>query len=172
MSVRYEIQPWSWRPLQTKAMDDLDRILREWKDTPYISCGTEKGVGVDCVRFVCAVLDEWFGQERVDLDRLPPDTAMHNRAGAVKTMRKIVRRYEPVEDVLGKDNDIYPGDVIVVGGAGPGHAMIVGAQRNTLWQSSLHGVHYTGIALAVDHEHLFAHFRIQETLKWQLSSSS
>jgi hypothetical protein len=109
------------------------------------------------------VLDEWFGKESFDLERLPPDTAMHNRKGAMRALRQIIRRYQPVASI--SDGTISPGDILIVGQSGPGHAMIAGPKKNTLWQSSAQKVHFTGMALP--HEvKLFEHYRIMEAAAW------
>ena len=60
-----------WRPLQgfpeaTAAQDRLQDVLRGWEGTPYRAGAQAKGRdgGVDCVRFVCGVLDELYGERR------------------------------------------------------------------------------------------------------------
>lgn len=119
---------------------------------------------MDCVRFVCLVLDEWLQRPSLAIEELPPDTALHNRESAIGAMKEIVRRYEPADHVV--DGTISPGDILVVGASGPGHAQIVGVQENTVWQSSAGKVHFTGLSLALGHQQLFAHYRIREAAAW------
>ena len=88
--------------------------------------------GVDCFRFVCAVLD---GMERkhTPLEHIPADQAMHKPETAREAVRKVLRHYEPFEIVT--DGKIEPGDVFITGKprAGPGHAMIAGLKQGHVW---------------------------------------
>ena len=96
-----------------------------------------KGAGVDCVRFVAGVMDELYGMKHDEGIRMPYDTALHNRRGAISVVRFFVKRYEPI--TLRKENGEYvvqPGDVIVTKlGSNPGHVLIVGTEPNTVWNS-------------------------------------
>ena len=168
MALHYELLKWTWLPLAPAAQARLAQILAEWKGTPYCPNARIKGRqgGVDCVRFVCSVLDEFLQREAEPIYTLPPDAAMHTRAGALEVMRRIVRRYEPVTAV--EDGTIKPGDVVVVGHpeGGPGHAMIAGTVPNTLWQASTTCVHFTGLGLVAEQQKVFRVYRIDEISKW------
>lgn len=148
----------TWRPITDPRIDAagaeeirlrLVAILRSWRRTPYSQGARMRGPqgGVDCVRFVSAVLDELYGFERAHVDLLPQDGAMHDRRGAFRTMRALRRMYAPNRIVT--DWTIEPGDVVVTGdlGAGPGHGMIVGAERNHVWEATSSGVHRTGVGI-------------------------
>jgi cell wall-associated NlpC family hydrolase len=138
--------PPTWRdPLTPAARAALEAALHGWLGTPYLAGQQGKGQGVDCVRFVAAVLDELYGRA-TPIKTLPQDAALHARATAVLAMKKFLTLYQPNERVT--DGTIEPGDVLVTSreGGGPGHAMIAGPRRWTLWESTLDGVHYTGWA--------------------------
>lgn len=135
----------NWTPIGRAIEARLSEVLQAWDGTPYLIGQQARGVGVDCVRFVCAVLDELAGTPPVAVETLPQDAAMHTRSGAIATMKLIVKRYEPNERVT--DGTIEPGDILVASapGGGPGHAMIAGARRNVLWESSGDGVRRVGL---------------------------
>lgn len=167
--VRIVPLPHVWEPLPAplEAVGPrLRAILDSWARTPYMEGCQGKGQGVDCVRFVAAVLDELYGFRRVPTDRLPQDIALHRPRTARAAMRKILRVYEPNEEVRGVT--LQPGDVVVVGepSGGPGHAMIVGARKNTLWHATPAGVHRTGWGqydgVAVVHHA----FRLSDRHRW------
>ena len=138
----------------------LHVILRSWDGTPYMAGQQMKGAGVDCVRFVCGVLDEMLRQPSTGVESLPPDTAMNNRRGAVDLMRAIRRRY-PNSAGVPAGQPVQPLDIIVVGHltGGPGHAILVGDRPNTLWQAGTLGVYFTGLGLHADWQHVFRVYR-------------
>lgn len=165
--IRYATLPWKWVPGRPAAEAAIERVLMSWKGTRYVAGACVKGHGVDCVRFVCAALDEILGLDRAkEIEAMPPDTAMHTRDGALRVMRKLRRLYEPNRIVT--DNTVSPGDIIVTGHpqGGPGHAMIAGVQPNTLWQSSAGKVHYTGLGLAADQQTVFRVYRLRSIEQW------
>lgn len=131
------------------AQERLARILESWDGTPYSAGNQMKGPqgGVDCVRFVCGVLDELYGWRRSDLPELPNDVALHSRESAIASMKFIRRLYEPNASV--EDGRLEPGDVIVAAmlGGGPGHALIVGARPNTIWHATGRRVQMAGIGM-------------------------
>jgi hypothetical protein len=133
-----------WRPLliNGSAIDGLPAALRvggvlqSWDGTPYMHGQAAKGVGVDCIRFVCAVLNELYGEQRASIPRLPQDTAMHNPKGAFRVLREVLRIYPEHDEVI-ETGVIEPGDVIITAkpGCGPGHSIFVGPDKNVLWHS-------------------------------------
>jgi len=164
-----------WRALSIKGAEAISRklgsILESWRDTPYLPGQQAKGAGggVDCVRFVCGVVDELYGFRRAELPRLPQDRSLHDRAGAVKAMKFMRRLYEPNLPI--EDGVFEPGDILVVSApdGGPGHAMIVGAEPNTLWHSTGRFVQMTGIGFlwATYHSWKFCGgYRMQDREKW------
>jgi cell wall-associated NlpC family hydrolase len=153
--------------LTTEARAALDAALRSWDGTPYLPGQQAKGPkgGVDCVRFVAAVLDELYGKV-TPIETLPQDAALHARATAVLAMKRIITLYRPNERVA--DDTIEPGDVLVTSqpGGGPGHALIAGPRRWTLWESTLDGVHFTGWGGIVA-----AGYRLEAVYRPQLKAS-
>lgn len=150
-------------PTADKFMDRLGVVLRAWEGTPYMAGQQAKKVGVDCVRFVCSVLDEMYRLPRTATPRLPPDKAMHDRKGAIGVMRLIKRLY-PHHIRVPIGQPVQPMDIIVVGHltGGPGHAILVGNRPNTLWQAGTRGVHYTGLGLAGQWQHIFRIYRFTD----------
>lgn len=148
--LRYVSIPFVWRPIQDRDGEMIgkrvQRVLESWEGTPYVLGACQKQRGVDCVRFVASVIDELYGRRRADqIATLPPDAALHDRAGAIGAMKRILELYpcDPVEDSF-----IEPGDVFVTGAAngGPGHAMIAGNRQGELWHASSEKVCRTGTA--------------------------
>lgn len=139
----------------------LHTILRAWEGTPYMPGQKMKQVGVDCVRFTMAVYEELFQMAPIELPLLPSDTAMHHRRGAIRAMRQIKRLLPPMEDV--RDGSIEPGDLLVVGqaGAGPGHAIVAGFEKNTLWQAGSRCVHRGGLGLISGFQQVFRVYRMK-----------
>ena len=138
-----------WSPLDIKPLDSersqarLARVLRSWDNTPYAAGQGHRGVGTDCVRSVVLILCEWARKQAPDIDTLPPDAALHSRESAIVSMRAIMEALS--ESCVVQGCTVMPGDVIVVGShkGGPGHAIIVGAEQNTLWQSTPAGAFAT-----------------------------
>lgn len=120
----------TWRP--TDHDERVLELLRGWQGTPYMEGSQVQGVGVDCFRFVCAVLDALEGS-RTHVGHIPADQSLHDRRGAYTAFREVLKRYEPFEVV--KDKVIEAGDVFITGPkhGGPGHAMIAGPNRGTIW---------------------------------------
>lgn len=139
--------PVQWCPNYGPWVNRLGAVLASWEGTPYVGGQQTKGEGVDCIRFGCAVLDELYDRPRTLLPIRAADASMHDRPGSMSVMRQIIRRYPNHATVT--DGIVQPGDVLVVGpgGGGPGHMMIVGPARNTVWQASASKVHFTGLYL-------------------------
>lgn len=151
-----------WRICSPGLRDRLAVILASWEGTPYAPGMQQKGMGTDCVRFVCGVLDELVGVWPYrPLETLPHDAAVNNRKGAINAMRTIRKLYD-FERV--RDGIVEPGDVIVTGPprGGPGHAMIVGHQRNTVWHAAAGKVHWTGLGFVMGCMTVFAVYRLKD----------
>lgn len=136
---------WSWSHSQNGFVFEtrLGLILASWEGTPYLRGQQVKGTGTDCVRFVFGVLDELY-EKTTKVSTLPDDASLHNRERCMLVMR-ILRRQYPAERVESKQ--LQPGDVVVTGRAGPGHVLIVGPQKNTIWQADKPRVHWTGLGI-------------------------
>ena len=119
--------PWpkhNWTKLGTPLAQKIQACLESWEGTPYhLNMGT-KGVGTDCVHFVCGVADELQGSV-TPFESIPGDASMHAPAKAQGVMRFLMKAYGARRV---SDGTIEPGDVIICGpeGGGPGHAMIAG----------------------------------------------
>lgn len=152
--------------LSWKAERRLDLILRAWENTPYVPNGQVKGMAVDCVRFLAAVLDELYRKSPTKVPVKAHDMAFNNRRGAMTAMKEFLRLYPYHRRI--RDNWVEPGDVIVSGpmGGGPGHAIIVGPQENTVWQASGLGIHFTGLASMPATYRVFAVYRMLDRELW------
>ena len=145
--------------------DRLQKILCSWEGTQHMDGQQSKGKGVDCVRFVSAVLDE-LGGTKTDIIHLPRDTAFHQRATAMSGMRLFIKQFGgysvPAEEPL------QPGDILVTGPAngGPGHAIIVGPDR-FLWHSAHKKVVRAGLsALAMGGLYHKTTMRVKDRRGW------
>lgn len=125
---------WLWRPPQ--GVPDyrarLARVILPWVGTPYRSGACLPRVGVDCVRFTCAVLDSMSHKEWTQFDTMPTDVSLHSREGAIEAILAIRRHFRPNETVM--DDSLEPGDVVLVGTGG--HAMLVGCRPGEFWHAS------------------------------------
>lgn len=148
--------------VSARALERLRVELLAWEDTPYRRGQQCKGAGVDCVRFVAAVLDELAGT-RTAIEALPDDQSFHDRDGAVRAMLRFSHLFgmRPVS-VL----EAQPGDVLITAppGGGPGHALIVGAHP-TLWEAGYPRVRRCGWALPPSYL-LCGAYRVQQRAAW------
>jgi len=133
-----------WVPGQDSVRAALERAIGKWQGTPYRVGQQSPGVGVDCVRFVCAVLDDVTGRT-TPIETLPQDASMHARTSAILTMKKIKQLYMPNAEVA--DGTIEAGDLLITApeGGGPGHVLIAGPKPWHLWESTATGVRRTGL---------------------------
>lgn len=158
--IRYRILPHRWVQTDHGFEPRLEEILRSWEGTPWRDGAQIKGQGVDCVRFVCAVLDELAGRPYQMLERLPHQTALHQPRLALRALRAMVRRFPEMRRLRG-ELTIEPGDLLIVSswGGGPGHVLIAGARPNTLWQAGSRAVMQGGCGLVSGHQQLTHHYR-------------
>lgn len=158
---------WTPAPASVPA-DRLAKILATWENTPYGDVSDPKpGVSVSCLGFACVVLDALYGRAGEPILELPPDIGLGDPERARAAMRWFQRRYS-VERVEGKE--IQPGDLLVVThgeASNPGHLMVVGPRKNTLWHSTETAhVHYTGMALVAP-SRLHSIYRCTDRDQWQ-----
>lgn len=173
--IRYlPIRGCDWEPLKLgeghlsddlvasqRAERRLARILASWEGTPYAAGQGYRGVGGDCVRATVLILSEWMRWSPPSLTTLPPDAALHDRVGAMRGLHRIRRALPPHTRLRGVLR-AQPGDVLITGhpSGGPGHAIIVGPQRNTLWQATQSaGFARCGWALPPEFARLYAVLR-------------
>lgn len=123
-------------------MSRLEAVLQSWAGTPYMHGQQCKGAGVDCVRFVFAVLDELLGVT-TPVVTLPPDVCVHAPEKAEEHVERLRACYDCAEVPL---DAIEPGDVVVSGPVkgGPGHVFIMGEGR-VLWHATHPRVHKTPV---------------------------
>lgn len=167
--AHFSDQGMTWKPLDFPGSDlvtqRLADVCQSWNGTPYMSGQQMKQIGTDCVRFVCAVMDELNGIYH-DIPRQIQDRSLHDPEGAHDVMT-MIQSFYPAHTVLEKaDRCIEPGDVIVTGHGcgGPGHAIIVGARKNTLWQALRQSVRMGGLGLLTHYQQIFIIFRPDKTL--------
>lgn len=169
MTIRYYPITYRWCILSLRSEKKVNRIIEKlntcferWRDTPYMSGNQCPGSGVDCVRWVTAVLDYMYGREPTDIKTLPTDGSFHDKKGAVRAMIHIKRLYPHCKMIR---DDVQPGDLVIVGspGGGPGHAMLVGTKPNTLWHCTPNdGVVETGWSLVVGNQQIFRVYRAKD----------
>lgn len=167
--MRVQTVPLTWSPLDIPngllVEARLQGLLQSWERTPYAAGQQVPRAGVDCIRFVTAILDGLNQFQGSPLDVVPSDAAMHSREGAVRTIWSFCRAYG-LKSHSGPETQ--PGDVVLVAfrGGGPGHAMIVGPKPNTLWHVSTRGVCRCGWSLPAG-MHYSSVFRQTDRKKWQ-----
>ena len=162
-----------WLPLDRSVEARLSNVLQSWKGTPYMRGQKVKGIAVDCVRFVCGVLDEMYRRPFEDFRDLPSDACMENPKGAVKVMLTVLRRYDHIKVDTLNGLKIEPGDVILVGtDEGPGHAMIAGTKHNQVWHCNGKKVVFSPLSFSgKGMDKLFAVYRPQGKDQWHYQYS-
>lgn len=158
-----------WEPLPDPLRGLGDRLLHEfegWRGTPHRPGQKCKGVGVDCVRFVVSVLESLTGRVSGDV-KIPQDASMHNKAAASRALRLFLSSW-PLHEDIKESGKVQPGDVIIVGppNGGPGHALIVGVQKNTLWHAANSGVRMCGWCLERPMTKVFRVYRGTDRRSW------
>ena len=129
-------------------MKRVETICESWEGTRYMRGQCRRGAGVDCFRFVGAVLAELEGKEQPELPRVASDIGYHDEAGSRRAAAALLRLFAPVVDVDPADG-IEAGDLVLgrsVGG-GPAHAFIVGG-RPGLWHAHHPRVMRSGLSIS------------------------
>lgn len=165
--IRITNPGWVWRPESVGFSERLLSVLESWDGTRYMSGQQCKGVHSDCIGFAFGVVDEMYGRPSPDRTVLPPDTSMHSREKAIGCMKTLRRLYAPNWPVT--DGSLEPGDVVVTGAThgGPGHVMLVGPRRNTLWHCNQGiGVKFTGIGFVQGAQTIYGVYRFDDREKW------
>lgn len=100
-------------------------ILEKWEGTPYREGHRILRQGVDCVQFVAAVLEEFYGVP-CEIPRLSSDVAYFNKGAGYPAMSALRRSFPYTK--TDPSSEIEAGDVIVTtcGSAGtlPHHVLI------------------------------------------------
>lgn len=97
---------------------------------------THKGVGADCVGFVCGLLDELLDLEPEERPRIPQDATLHAEGANLKVVMYFKRRYKPLTRLHPKGCTfiVGPGDLVLSKvGKGANHIYVVGTEKNTCW---------------------------------------
>lgn len=152
-----------WAQGSPEIRERLSEILRVWNKTPYMAGCQAPRMGVDCVRFVAAVLDSMLGIH-TNIRALPQDIAFHKPDTAQAALHCLLRAYSPVR-ALEDGEPLLPADVIIVGppSGGPGHSILVGPEPCTLWQSDVGtGVAQGGFSLVEPHQRLKRIYRVRK----------
>lgn len=168
-TASYNGQGLSWKPLDFEGADlvtaRLEALYQKWEGTPYMPGQRMPQIGVDCVRFVCAVMDEMYGIY-TEIPREIQDRSLHDPKGA-EDIVALIRSYYPdhIDLVIG-DRCVEPGDIPITGNAqgGPGHAILVGTARNTMWQATTRAVRMTGLGLLDHYQQICTIVRPDKTL--------
>lgn len=164
-----------WEPMPIElasAQDRLGRALGAWSGTPYLSGQRLCQIGCDCIGGVFGVIDAVDGRQRAQNPSLPADAALHSPRTAYRAVVAIRRIYEPASRLRRVDGRLHvqPGDLLIVGasGGGPGHLMIVGVKKNTVWHAAGRGARFeqAGWALGTGYERLFAVYRLDDRDRW------
>jgi hypothetical protein len=161
-----------WSPLDIGGRDvsatllEMENILLAWQGTEYGSGQRCRGSAADCIGFACGALDDIDGRSRARDPRVPADSCLHDPERSREAIRDLLAVYAPWEAVHGP---LQPFDAVLAGpaGGGPGHVLLVGPRRNTLWHcSQALGVHQSGWAFGPGYESLHAAYRLGDRERW------
>jgi hypothetical protein len=150
----------------------LGAEINRWAGTPYESGQSFPQRGADCTGSIFGIVDALDGRARMQPAGFPNDGSLHDRAGAVRSVREIVNRYSPCRKLESDDDGYFqvePGDIVVTGmpGGGPGHVEIVGANKNELWHAQpAPGFHQGGWSF-LEQQILYAIYRIEDKNRWR-----
>jgi len=134
---------------QETAWDEtVERSCASWEGTPYRHGKHFKGIGVDCLHFAAAVLDDLYGSSiSASLKSLAPDACVHNREGVAAAVRALMTYFPGMERYHG--DCLQAGDLVITGPrstATASHLMVAGSQGR-LWHASSPRVCYTGYGI-------------------------
>lgn len=132
----------------TKWDEKVEQVCQAWEGTPYKLNRSVKGVGVDCLHFAASVLDALYGEKHSkNLNSLPPDACVHNRAGVISAGRALLQAYD-VQRV--EDRTIEAGDLVLFGrssGVDTTQHLMVAGSSGRLWHATTPRVHFTGLVV-------------------------
>lgn len=149
----------TWRMLRWVDGPNGDRLAAEilpWDGTRYAKGQSVRSVAANCVGFFVRVYEGLYGLDRWRIPTVADDAAFHSPPTARRALRALIEHFRPfiigrsVVSPGGEPVNVSPGDVIVSGPhrGGPGHVLIVGWRRNTMWHAaSPSGVHMTGMTI-------------------------
>lgn len=148
------------------AINALTAAIHPWIGTPYRDGHNAIGVGIDCVRFVVAILDQLYRITAAPIPVLPPDTSLHDPRAVARIIAILKRRYPVLQVAAPGPRDFQPGDIAIVryhAGA-PGHVGIIGADTRLIFHAINDvGVSQTSVETT---ESIIRAYRPQETHRW------
>lgn len=152
-----------------RVEERLHRAFGEWIDTPYREGQATPKVGANCIGFGFGLLSRLHGRP-FQHERIPADTSMHNKVGAMRTLHRMRRTFPEHYRVRGPY--LKPGDVMIAGptGGGPGHWRFIGDERNTIWEAGSGGVQRYGWCIP-DTMKVFRVYRFTQEQQWQWLST-
>ena len=127
-------EPDPWTP--EDSMRRLGMAIEKWVGTPYVPGQQRPGQGVDCVRFVEAVLEELYDfkdSPNPELLKVSQDASVHDPRTVTAVTQELLKRYP---HTIERGDEVYPGDVVICRvGKGPGHSVIVGPRPWTCYHA-------------------------------------
>lgn len=118
---------------------NLETSLRSWEGTKYRDGLCKKGIGVDCVRFVDAVLQEIHGISLPPLPVFPRQASLHSHTAVTRIGLLMQQRFNTRKVRYPSSLDqVSPGTILA---AKPrrtarrwaGHVLIVGPYKKSIW---------------------------------------
>lgn len=161
---------WSWTG-EPEFLVVVDREIRAWAGTRYMSGQQVRGEHADCIRYGCGIWDGLYGWRRELPRNLALDAATHSPEAAREQLRLLLSVYPHACQVL-PIHGVYhvePGDFVVTGfrKGGEGHLVVVGAEPNTCWEAphKHSAVRKIGIGLhaCLDIKHVY---RASDRMRW------
>lgn len=167
-----------WKPFSDERIREnlfsriekrINDVCESWIGTPYMKGQRCKDIGVDCVQFTCAILDElnnrFIGSTKID--RLASDTGANDKEGifALRIARQIMK-INPCEKI--PVHCLQPGDILICrlgNNGGPGHTMFVGGKKNLLYHACNGERQVTKIGLGSVKYGLHA-YRFKDRINW------
>jgi len=146
-----EDQRFKWKRITGAVERRILIVCESWKGTPYMTGQQARGIGVDCVQFIGAILDALYRRPaRTLIPRLPPNAGLHSEESGLRTAMAIRKGFESAEV---DDGSIEPGDVLVTRGtmdtrahAYLGHVLLAGVLPGTAIHSTQGvGVSWTSV---------------------------
>ena len=138
---------YAMRPHRRRAMlDALGAAVKEWRGTPYAAgcCSPGPGGGVDCVRFVDAVLQQLHQTVLPPLPRFAQDAAFHNPRTVADMIGILEARYPRYR--RRRWTGVLPSDIVLVAyERWENHIGIAGVNPLQIWHATSVGVACTSL---------------------------
>jgi|TARA_Y100000296_G_scaffold86150_1_gene124892 hypothetical protein len=158
--------PGQWKP-HTHAEKCLESVFSIWEDTPYKINAASPKKGVDCCRFIACVYLTLSGIKINDfrlrpLPRLTSKEFNWSHLAAECTLFNF-GKFKQIHDFT-----LEPGDILFFGEnlIKVNHIAMIGFQKNTLWQCTNAGVHWTGLGYRKEYS-IYRIYRSTNKDNWQ-----